>query len=46
LLALLEPINPIVDNSSRYCQNPATEGLFRTVGYGGDAGTIRDLQNP
>lgn len=33
-----------VDNSSRYCQNPATEGLFRTVGYGGDAGTIRDLQ--
>jgi len=33
-----------VDNSSRYCQNPATEGLFRTVGYGGDAGTITDLQ--
>lgn len=33
-----------VDNSSRYCQNPATEGLFRTVGYGGDAGTIEDLQ--
>lgn len=33
-----------VDNSSRYCQNPATEGLFRTVGYGGDAGTIADLQ--
>ncbi|RCX01406.1 MULTISPECIES: formate dehydrogenase subunit alpha [Kosakonia] len=33
-----------VDNSSRYCQNPATEGLFRTVGYGGDAGTIDDLQ--
>ena len=33
-----------VDNSSRYCQNPATEGLFRTVGYGGDAGTLRDLQ--
>ncbi|WP_269563933.1 formate dehydrogenase subunit alpha [Kosakonia radicincitans] len=32
-----------VDNSSRYCQNPATEGLFRTVGYGGDAGTIADL---
>ncbi|QNQ20578.1 formate dehydrogenase subunit alpha [Kosakonia sp. SMBL-WEM22] len=32
-----------VDNSSRYCQNPATEGLFRTVGYGGDAGTIEDL---
>lgn len=33
-----------VDNSSRYCQNPATEGLFRTVGYGGDAGSIADLQ--
>lgn len=33
-----------VDNSSRYCQNPATEGLFRTVGYGGDAGTIDDMQ--
>lgn len=33
-----------VDNSSRYCQNPATQGLFRTVGYGGDAGTIKDLQ--
>ncbi|EOC0586003.1 formate dehydrogenase subunit alpha [Cronobacter sakazakii] len=32
-----------VDNSSRYCQNPATKGLFRTVGYGGDAGTIEDL---
>jgi formate dehydrogenase major subunit len=33
-----------VDNSSRYCQNPATMGLFRTVGYGGDAGTIQDLE--
>ncbi|PLR52136.1 formate dehydrogenase subunit alpha [Chimaeribacter arupi] len=33
-----------VDNSSRYCQNPATEGLFRTVGYGGDAGSISDLE--
>ncbi|RKQ97186.1 formate dehydrogenase major subunit [Kushneria sinocarnis] len=33
-----------VDNSSRYCQNPATQGLFRTVGYGGDAGTIEDIQ--
>ena len=33
-----------VDNSSRYCQNPATQGLFRTVGYGGDAGSIKDLQ--
>lgn len=33
-----------VDNSSRYCQNPATQGLFRTVGYGGDAGTIKDIE--
>lgn len=33
-----------VDNSSRYCQNPATTGLFRTVGYGGDAGTINDIE--
>ena len=32
-----------VDNSSRYCQNPATEGLFRTVGYGGDSGSISDI---
>ncbi|MEX3954611.1 formate dehydrogenase subunit alpha [Trinickia sp. EG282A] len=34
-----------VDNSSRYCQNPATMGLFRTVGYGGDAGTIADIES-
>lgn len=33
-----------VDNSSRYCQNPATQGLFRTVGYGGDAGSIHDIE--
>jgi formate dehydrogenase major subunit len=33
-----------VDNSSRYCQNPATKGLFRTVGYGGDSGSIRDIE--
>lgn len=33
-----------VDNSSRYCQNPATKGLFRTVGYGGDSGTIADIE--
>lgn len=33
-----------VDNSSRYCQNPATEGLFRTVGYGGDSGSISDIE--
>ncbi|MGB8955702.1 MAG: formate dehydrogenase subunit alpha [Tumebacillaceae bacterium] len=32
-----------VDNCSRYCQSPATNGLFRTVGYGGDAGTIHDI---
>jgi predicted molibdopterin-dependent oxidoreductase YjgC len=23
-----------IDNCSRYCQSPATAGLFRTVGYG------------
>ncbi|MFW3616691.1 formate dehydrogenase subunit alpha [Billgrantia antri] len=34
-----------VDNSSRYCQNPATKGLFRTVGYGGDAGSIEDIEH-
>ncbi|SKA12931.1 formate dehydrogenase subunit alpha [Consotaella salsifontis] len=33
-----------VDNSSRYCQNPATKGLFRTVGHGGDAGSIEDIE--
>lgn len=33
-----------VDNSSRYCQNPATKGLFRTVGYGGDSGGITDIE--
>src|SRR6202035_5603476 len=27
------------------CQAPATEGLFRTVGYGGDSGSIRDIEN-
>ncbi|WP_210365200.1 formate dehydrogenase subunit alpha [Bacillus sp. REN3] len=32
-----------VDNCSRYCQTPATVGLFRTVGYGGDAGSIKDI---
>ena len=32
-----------VDNCSRYCQSPATQGLFRTVGYGGDSGTIADI---
>lgn len=34
-----------VDNCSRYCQSPATMGLFRTVGYGGDSGTIRDIES-
>ncbi|MDP7980438.1 formate dehydrogenase subunit alpha [Bacillus multifaciens] len=32
-----------VDNCSRYCQSPATDGLFKTVGMGGDAGTIKDI---
>lgn len=32
-----------IDNCSRYCQAPATEGLFRTVGYGGDSGSIDDI---
>lgn len=33
-----------MDNCSRYCQAPATVGLFRTVGYGGDAGSIADIE--
>src|SRR5437879_1533298 len=33
-----------VDNCSRYCQSPATVGLFRTVGYGGDSGSITDME--
>jgi formate dehydrogenase major subunit len=32
-----------MDNCSRYCQAPATMGLFRTVGYGGDSGSISDI---
>ncbi|MET3289015.1 UNVERIFIED_CONTAM: formate dehydrogenase major subunit [Brevibacillus sp. OAP136] len=32
-----------VDNCSRYCQSPATDGLLSTVGYGGDSGTIKDI---
>ncbi len=32
-----------IDNCSRYCQAPATVGLFRTVGYGGDSGSISDI---
>jgi len=33
-----------IDNCSRYCQAPATVGLFRTVGYGGDSGSIADIE--
>jgi formate dehydrogenase major subunit len=33
-----------IDNCSRYCQAPATTGLFRTVGYGGDSGSISDIE--
>lgn len=33
-----------VDNCSRYCQSPATTGLWRTVGYGGDSGGIEDIE--
>jgi formate dehydrogenase major subunit len=32
------------DNCSRYCQSPATQGLFRTVGHGGDSGSIADIE--
>lgn len=32
-----------VDNCSRYCQSPATDGLLSTVGYGGDSGVITDI---
>lgn len=34
-----------IDNCSRYCQAPATTGLFRTVGHGGDSGSIEDIEN-
>src|SRR5678815_1506565 len=33
----------IRDSCSRYCQSPATVGLWRTVGYGGDSGSITDI---
>jgi len=33
-----------IDNCSRYCQSPATAGLFRTVGHGGDSGSISDIE--
>lgn len=32
-----------IDNCSRYCQSPATMGLMRTVGIGGDSGTMKDI---
>jgi formate dehydrogenase major subunit len=32
-----------IDNCSRYCQTPATKGLTRTVGLGGDSGSIADI---
>jgi formate dehydrogenase major subunit len=34
-----------MDNCARYCQAPATAGLFRTVGHGADSGSIRDIEN-
>jgi formate dehydrogenase major subunit len=34
-----------MDNCSRYCQSPATVGFWRTVGYGGDSGSIKDIEN-
>src|SRR5258705_5457452 len=33
-----------IDNCSRYCQAPATMGLFRTVGIGGDSVPISDIE--
>ncbi len=33
-----------VDNCARYCQAPATTGLFRTVGIGADPGTMADVE--
>ncbi len=32
-----------IDNCSRYCQTPASAGLMRTVGIGGDSGTMKDI---
>src|ERR1700719_2085649 len=34
-----------IDNCSRYCQAPATTGLFPTVGYAPDSGSIHDREN-
>ncbi len=33
-----------VDNCSRYCQTPASKGLSRTMGIGGDTGSISDIE--
>ena len=33
-----------IDNCSRYCQTPATKALSRTVKYGGDTGSIHDIE--
>jgi formate dehydrogenase major subunit len=33
-----------IDNCARYCQAPATTGLFRTVGVGADPGTMADME--
>jgi formate dehydrogenase major subunit len=33
-----------VDNCSRYCQSPAIQGLFRTVGLAGDSSSIADIE--
>ncbi len=33
-----------IDNCSRYCQTPATKGLAHTVKYGGDSGSIADIE--
>ena len=34
-----------IDNCARYCQAPATTGLFRTVGIGADPGTMADMES-
>ena len=34
-----------IDNCARYCQAPATTGLFRTVGIGADPGTMADIES-
>jgi formate dehydrogenase major subunit len=33
-----------VDNCSRYCQSPAIQGLFGTVGLAGDSSSIADIE--